>query len=71
MLLRLDPRVDRFFLEAPVRSDLEPGEFAGRGVLVNRHRPHPQVLGKLLDRQDAVIAFSRNRSPRSGSDLLF
>ena len=54
LLLRLDPTINRLFLEAPVRSDFEPGQFPRRSVLIYRKRLHPEILGEFLDRKDAV-----------------
>jgi len=58
--LRLDPLLYRSLLKPPVGADLETGQFAARGVLVDRERFHAQVTGQFLNGKEAIAVFQKN-----------
>ena len=51
-----------------MRSDFKAGKLAGRSVLVDRKRPHSEVLREFLDRKDVFCAFQR--VPRFSFEFL-
>ena len=67
----MDPLVDGGLFEAPVRADLEAGQLAARGVLVDGQGLHAKVARELLDRENSVFPFQGTLSGGTFPPILF